>query len=342
MARKVKIKDIAARLGLSSTLVSLVLNNKADKHGIKKETQERVIALAQKMGFYENERIDPVKDIYDIGPGIIGMVVSDLKDQFIVEISDHLRKAFSSIGYGFSIITWDKNDNRFRRIVSNMRRMYAGVILAGDAADDNIIRALKASDYPFVVLERSDVNLRLNIVMSDCQAGARKLAAHLNKFNYRSVAILHSDDSAYSHNKVRCIRETMEQESEDLSINSYKIDLDITQNVDIDSVKSYFTPPDAVRLLIVVESMLVYPMIEAVRKLKLRIPGDVALVSMENGIGFDLMETSVTRLKRDIASMASKTVSILWTEIKNSGKSKYKRTVSLAPDLIVGRSCGQL
>jgi len=33
MGKKIKNKDIAARLGLSGTLVSLVLNNKADQHG---------------------------------------------------------------------------------------------------------------------------------------------------------------------------------------------------------------------------------------------------------------------------------------------------------------------
>lgn len=38
---------------MSSTLVSLVLNNKADQHGIKKETQERVLALARQMGYFD-------------------------------------------------------------------------------------------------------------------------------------------------------------------------------------------------------------------------------------------------------------------------------------------------
>lgn len=36
MAKKFKNKDLAAKLGVSGTLVSLVLNNKADQHGIKK------------------------------------------------------------------------------------------------------------------------------------------------------------------------------------------------------------------------------------------------------------------------------------------------------------------
>lgn len=38
MAKKFKNKDLAARLGVSGTLVSLVLNNKADLHGIRGDT----------------------------------------------------------------------------------------------------------------------------------------------------------------------------------------------------------------------------------------------------------------------------------------------------------------
>jgi len=205
MAKKVRVKDIADALGFSNTLVSLVLNNKADQHGIKAETQEKVVALAQKMGYFENEKVDPVSDFYDMGPGIIGMVVSSLTDSFTAEISDHLRKAFSSIGYGFSIITWEKSDNRFRRVASNLRRIYSGVILSGDTADDSLIRALKASDFPFVILEKSNVNLRLNIVKTDCEAGAIKLADHLQDFDYNRITLIHPDSTeAYVEDKIRC------------------------------------------------------------------------------------------------------------------------------------------
>jgi LacI family transcriptional regulator len=53
MGKKVKNKDLAERLGVSSTLVSLVLNNKADQHGIRKDTQEKVLALARQMGYFD-------------------------------------------------------------------------------------------------------------------------------------------------------------------------------------------------------------------------------------------------------------------------------------------------
>jgi len=343
MAKKVKIKDIAAKLGLSSTLVSLVLNNKADKHGIKTETQDNVIKLATKMGYYENIDIDSGKNIIDVGPGIIGLVVPSLKDPFIAEISDHLRKAFASLGYGFSIITWDKNDNRYKRVASNLRKIFSGVILAGDSADDSLIRDLKASDFPFVILEKSNVNLRLNIVGTDCVTGADKLVSHLNKFDYRRISFLYPDSrDAYIEDKIRCTLAILRKDLDNAIIHEKELHIDVTGNIDPDELRALLKPPEGPQLLIVSESTLVYPLLECLNQFKIRIPQDIALVSLEDGVGFDLFATPLTRLKRDIASIASKAVSILWTEIKNKGLSKHKRAVNLAPELIVGKSCGTI
>jgi DNA-binding LacI/PurR family transcriptional regulator len=87
MGKKVKNKDIAARLGLSGTLVSLVLNNKADQHGIKKETQERVLAVARQMGYFSTVSDTGVSVPVEEKPGIIGMVVPSMNDPFIYEIT---------------------------------------------------------------------------------------------------------------------------------------------------------------------------------------------------------------------------------------------------------------
>ena len=100
MGKKLKNKDIAARLGLSGTLVSLVLNNKADQHGIKKETQERVLAVARQMGYFNEVAAKGETAAVEEKPGIIGMIVPSMSDPFIYEITPYLQKAFASIGHG--------------------------------------------------------------------------------------------------------------------------------------------------------------------------------------------------------------------------------------------------
>jgi DNA-binding LacI/PurR family transcriptional regulator len=61
---------------------------------------------------------------------------------------------------------------------------------------------------------------------------------------------------------------------------------------------------------------------------------------MEDGIGFDLLNTPVTRLRRPLSAMSLKVANIVWSEVKNQGKSKYKRQVNMVPELVIRSSCG--
>ena len=101
-------------------------------------------------------------------------------------------------------------------------------------------------------------------------------------------------------------------------------------------------PPFRIDLIVILHAELVYPVMTALQKKRIRVPQDMALVSMEEGIGFDLLHSPVTSLRRPLSGMALKTANMIWTEVKNAGKGKYKRQVSVAPELVVRKSCGTL
>jgi DNA-binding LacI/PurR family transcriptional regulator len=190
MGKKVKNKDLAARLGVSCTLVSLVLNNKADQHGIRKDTQEKVLNLARQMGYFDSTAEKTEEYPIEEKPGVIGMIVPTVHDPFIYEITPYLQKAFASIGIGFSLITKDPDDQRFSRMVSAFKKFYSGLIMVGEAADDNTIRTLRATDYPFVLLEKTSEKLRLNTVATDSLAGAGLVVGLIEKLGYRNILII--------------------------------------------------------------------------------------------------------------------------------------------------------
>jgi DNA-binding LacI/PurR family transcriptional regulator len=354
MGKKFKNKDLASKLGVSSTLVSLVLNNKADQHGIRKDTQERVLALARQMGFFdlpperekvrrraiESERISPV----EATPGVIGMIVSSLHNPFIYEIAPYLQKAFSSIGIGFSIITKDPDDQRYNRLIAAFRKFYSGLILVGEAADDLTIRTLRVNDYPLVLLEKNLSNLRLNTVTTDNKAGAVLMAAHIEKLGYKNVLILTDQKTLGSDNHI--IHELKSLFLQQAGMNKPLVE-DIRMPLNIDDFDSsflekYLRPPYRIDIIVTLHAELVYPVMAALQKKRIRIPQDMALVSMEEGIGFDLLNSPVTSLKKPLSGMALKTANMIWTEVKNAGRGKYKRQVAIAPELVVRKSCGTL
>ncbi len=343
MSKKVKNKDLAEKLGVSSTLVSLVLNNKADQHGIKKETQERVLALARQMGYFdllkERNEISPVEE----KPGVIGMIIPGHLDPFIYQIAPFLQKAFASIGIGFSIVTKDNDERRYNRFINSFKKFFTGLILVGDAADETTVRSLRSAGYPFVLLEKSLKSLPLNSVCSDLMEGARRVADHIELLGYKNIVILTGNPNSPAANPpvIEAIIKTIEARQ---NLNKPLIveleNLDSDTDLDFSLIEKYLRPPFSAEILVIINAEHVYPVFSMLRKKELRIPHDIALISMEDGIGFDLMYSPVTSLRKPYSAMALKLANMIWAEIRSSGKGKYKRQVNMSPELVVRKSCG--
>jgi DNA-binding LacI/PurR family transcriptional regulator len=344
MGKKVKNKDLAARLGVSCTLVSLVLNNKADQHGIRKDTQEKVLNLARQMGYFDSTPEKTEDYPIEEKPGVIGMIVPSVHDPFIYEITPYLQKAFASIGIGFSLITKDPDDLRFSRMISAFKKFYSGLILVGEAADEGTIRTLRTTDYPFVLLEKTSDKLRLNTVATDSLAGAGLVAALVEKLGYKNILLI--SDSKKKHPDDALIIEIQKSLASKNGINKPEV-AEIRSpaqgdDLDFSVIEKYLRPPYSTQLMIILHADLVYPVMSSLQNRKIRVPQDIALISMEEGPGFNLLHTPVTSLKKPLSGLALKVANMIWSEVKNAGKGKYKRQVSLSPDLIVRSSCGTL
>jgi DNA-binding LacI/PurR family transcriptional regulator len=344
MGKKIRNKDLAERLGVSGTLVSLVLNNKADLHGIRKDTQERVLTLARQMGFFDKPRekneILPVEE----KPGIIGMIVPNLQDPFVYEITPYLQKAFSSIGVGFSIMTKDRDDQRYNRMVSAFKKFFSGLILVGDAADDFTVRMLRSIDFPIVLLEQPVNKLRINSVSTDISAGSVQIANHIEKLGYKNVMII-SEERPTSYD-IQIMDELKKAITQKPGINK-PLQIEIQkpaagEEINFAEIEKYLRPPYHTEILVILHSTLVYPIVTILQRKKIRIPHDIALISMEDGYGFPLFGSQVTTMVKPVAGMALKVANMIWTDIKNSGRSKFKRQVKMIPEIVVRNSCGTL
>ncbi len=344
MGKKIRNKDIAAKLGVSSTLVSLVLNNKADQHGIKKDTQERVLAMARQLGFFSAHDEKGTVALVEQKPGVIGMIVPTVSDPFITGITPYLQKAFESIGLGFSIITKDPDDQRYERLTSAFKKFYSGLVLVGDAADDSTIRTLRSSEYPFILLEKSVKTLRMSTVSTDMTSGAQLIIEHISKLDYKNIIIITDHKSLKTDTGI--LHEIKIALGKTGNINK-PIILDIESriikdDIDFSELEKLLRPPFRADVIIALHASLVYPLMSFLSKRKLRVPQDIAIVSMEEGTGFDLLVSPITCLRLPLPAMATKVANMIWSEVKNSGKSKFKRQVSIKPELIVRNSCGTL
>lgn len=337
MRNKIKIKDIAEKCGLSNTLVSLVLNDKASLHGIRTETQEKVLFTARKMGYFDMQAENEEQDADN---NLVAMLVPCLKDQFVSEIASHFNNLLSEAGMSFSVISRCQDSLRFDKVLSNLKKFFSGFIIYGELADERMIRKLKTSNFPFVVLERQDISQKLNIVNSDVHEGYKLLASHINKLGYSRISLVSSDDIINSSCE-KIAKMILKENIPGLELNEIIFaDKMMSPGIETEKLFEALRPPVRSELILIQSSDMVYPVMTLLNSKKIRIPGDVALISLDDGIGFDLFSTPVTSLRRKHSAIASKVSHILWTEMKNSGKGKFKRSVKICPELIIRKSCG--
>jgi len=340
MGKRVKIKDIAEKCGLSNTLVSLVLNDKASLHGIKPDTQEKVLFIARQMGYFEDMPSEKRTARTPDG-SMVGMIVPDLQSHFLFEIGPLLNQAFSSIGLTFSIISKNQNEQRFETIIKDLKKMFSGLILYGDAAEDMIVRTLKKTHYPFVVLEKKLARHRLNEVNSDYLEACRLVAMHILRLGYKNISVIENKKCINCMVETSTLITSIQHIIPDINISRHALGSNLILDVtDTGEVVKALRPPEASQLFVVKHSELVYPLLSFFKKKNIRVPSDIALIAMDSGIGFSLLDPPVTRINRKYSSLALKTSQMLWSEIKNNGRSKYKRSVKISPELIIEKSCG--
>ncbi len=167
---------------------------------------------------------------------------------------------------------------------------------------------------------------------------------HIESLGYKNIIIL-ADKKTFRENVIvlKDVLSAMETKKEINKPVIIEVDRPVAGN-EIDSSKfdQYLRPPYRADAIVVINADLVYPLMSLMRKKKLRIPQDIAILSMEEGTGFDLMFSPVTCLRKPLSGLSIKVVNMIWSEVKNSGKGKYKRQVNLSPELIVRNSCGTI
>ena len=90
---RVRLKDIAADLGISPMAVSKALRNHTD---ISEETRKRVLRRAEEL----NYRVDPVARSLVTGKSfLVGLVVPDLMQSFFAEIATAVAGTLAPAGY---------------------------------------------------------------------------------------------------------------------------------------------------------------------------------------------------------------------------------------------------
>ena len=179
------IHDVAARSGMSKSLVSLALRGSPN---VSEASRAAIVKAAAELGYRPNAA---ARSLAVRRSHTIGVLVLDLHNPVFAEILDGVQSEFRAQGFTTMLISGgDDPQVQQSEIDTLMQFQVEGLILISHRLTESNLRAL-ALEVPTVVVTRDDIRVpRLDTVSNDDIAGAERAIDFLVSLGHSRIAFL--------------------------------------------------------------------------------------------------------------------------------------------------------
>ncbi len=187
MNRKVSLKDIAREAGVSTALVSYVLNNLKEGR-IRKEVSQRIRDVARRLNYRPNHLARSLKTRKTF---TLGLVVADISNPFSSSLARIIEDEADRMQYTVIFGSSDENPDKFSKLVNTfLDRQVDGLILSPPEGSESQVEELLNSNVPFVLLDRYFPDLKTSYVVLDNFNAARVATTHLVQAGRRRIGFI--------------------------------------------------------------------------------------------------------------------------------------------------------
>jgi len=338
MNKKVSLKDIAAAVGVSTALVSYVLNNKKEGR-INKAVAEKIRATALAMNYRTNQIARSLKTSKT---NTIGLILADISNPFSAALARFIEDEADRYNYTVIFGSSDENPVKYKKILDALvNRQADGLILSPPEHAESQIADLQQQQIPFVLIDRYFPGIESNYVVLDNYKAAFEATQHLidrgkkriGLINYAS-SLFHLSErtrgylAALTKNKIAFTSDYLQQ------VNGAMLRQE-TENA-TDKLLNHKKPADAI---LFGSNVIAMHAVKYINQQGYTIPKDIALACFDESDAFDLFYAPLTCIQQPIKEMGELAVKMLLENINDNNTGLQQ--VSLEGKLIVRESTGK-
>lgn len=319
--KKISLRDIAQKAGVSTALVSYVLNGKEKTGRVGKEKALKIKQIAKELNYQPNLL---AKSLRSGKSFTIGLVIADISNPFFANIArvveNEARKHGYTVIYGSSDEDAAKSSDLINVLIN---RQVDGLIIVSSENSEKQVYKLIDQNIHFVLLDRHFPEINTDFVSTNNYKASFDAGNHLIKMGYKNIGLI-AYKSRLFHMQER-IRGYMESlDTNKLPFNKKWLQQVSFSNVNtevesaIDKMLSADQPIEAV---IFSTYSLAVNGLKYIKKLGMKVPDDLAIISYGQTEVFDLYSCSISYLLQDMEKLGKSAVDILIKKIKNPKES---------------------
>ena len=333
--KRVSLKDVANSVGVSTTLVSIVLNGKAKQYRIGEEMTQKVIAAAMEMNYSPNLI---ARNLRGGKTQLIGLIVTDISNPFYSAIARIVENRANELGYTVIFSSSDEDLKITKKLIDVLlSKGVDGLIIVPCDGSEGIIKELHDSNTPLVLIDRNFPNLDVSFSCLNNFKATELTTRHLIEQGYENIALVgYKTEMNHIIDRIRGYEETMNNAGLGKYIQIKKVNL-LNTKVEMSNVLDVLIHKKKVEAVIFLTNMLAVSGLYCLKEMNVKIPEDIAVVGFNRNDVFNLFSSPITYIKQPLELIGTQAVNILIDKINNS-ELEIKSMSFSEPQLIIGAS----
>ncbi len=309
MANRVTLDDIARKVGVSKTLVSLVLNGKAEQYGISKKTCDRVFQVVKELGYRPNQT---ARSLRTGKTGTIGLVVSGISNAFYAQMARIFEDLATAQGYSVIICSTDEDVEKEQRLVMVLRnRQVDGLVVSTSQREAGWLSTIYKNGTPIVLIDRHLGDNVLAAVVAANRTGGALLARHLVEQGYKHPLVLGLSTSHISSVAERIEGFVDEFKKRGVTCVIHEVGFNSLQS-DVDNlIENLKALPVKFDCIFAVNNNVATAALQSISARNIRVPHQIGLVCFDDLPYFSIIKPGITAVEQPIAQMCRKAFDLL-------------------------------
>jgi LacI family transcriptional regulator len=338
MEKKAVLKDIAKKVGVSTALVSYVLNNLEEEKRVGKEIAIKIREAALELNYTPNHL---AKSLKTRKTNTIGFIVADIDYRYTSRVTKAVeaecQKLNLTVIYGSS----GESSKKFSELVNVfVDKQVDGLILVPVAHCIKQIEYLTKQEVPFVLIDRILPHVNANIIAIDNTKAAYQATAHLIKTGHRRIGFISYKSTLINLMDRRKGFLTALADSgiaPDPMLIKEITDRPIHEEVKlaIDQLLALSHPCDSIFFS---TDTLAFEGLRHINALRIPVPEKLGIVSFDESEVFELFYCPITHGSQPLEEIGRIAVTTLVDVMKHP---KIRKQIFLETDFHIRKSCGE-
>jgi DNA-binding LacI/PurR family transcriptional regulator len=327
--RSVRIKDVAERASVSVATVSRVLNGDPK---VDQELRRRVRAAVAELGYRPNRL---ARNLRRQQMEALGIVVPDIENPHFAEVVRIIEGVALKLGYRVLVCNTDEDGARQAACLSMLADERVSGIVLSPSDPDGSIDQLRDLGIPVVAIDRALKRASTDLIVADNVPAVRTATQRLIDAGHRRIAFVGGRSEVETGSERQ---EGYLAAVESAGLTRVLANGGFRRDAAREAVRGLLRQGNAPSALVVANNLMALGALQAVRDCGLQIPGDIAVIAVDNPDWAELLDPPLTVLAQPIRTMATEAAELLIRRLSGEEFPPVHRVYPL--ELIIRSSCG--